>query len=183
MVRCGVLRVEYRASFRTPAFAIKLSMHMTQIKPIRNSFTKSRQLLVNWLLACTLLISQTLGMMHGVVHGLQPVSGSWTSTGLRVLIQIEQMDQADQLAQVAQTVQADANSINATNWVDALFSSHHGANDCRLYDQASHGSLVPPVVALALPVVLPPLAVAIFQGQALARWAALFDARGPPLTS
>jgi hypothetical protein len=41
---------------------------------------------------------------------------------------------------------------------------------------------MPAVALMALPVVLPSFAVAIFAGEALARWAALFDARGPPLT-
>ncbi len=41
---------------------------------------------------------------------------------------------------------------------------------------------MPAVALLSLPMALPSLLVAIFQGEALARWAALFDARGPPLT-
>ena len=117
------------------------------------------------LLACAMLMAQTLGFMHGVVHS--PINGPYTAAGNNVQVTLQSASQAGELS---------------GNWVDALFSSHHGDNDCRLFDQASHGSAAPQVAALALPVVLPSFAVAIFQGEALARWAALFDARGPPLT-
>ncbi|MDM0074451.1 hypothetical protein QTH90_08665 [Variovorax sp. J2P1-59] len=62
-----------------------------------------------------------------------------------------------------------------------LFGAHTDA-DCRLYDQLSHGSAalcVPPIV---LPVMLPAATFAWLEGEALARWVALFDARGPPST-
>ena len=126
-----------------------------------------RPWLMPWLLACVLLLAQTLGMMHGVVHGPQSAAGDRTHAS----------------SQVAQIAVADTNAGSTGNWVDALFSSHHGDNDCRLFDQASHGSAALHVAPLALPVLLPSLVVAIFQGAVLARWAALFDARGPPLTS
>lgn len=122
--------------------------------------------LMPWLLGCALLLAQALGLMHGVVHA--PQAGANGKAAL-----------ASQSAFVA-TTQADR---SGGHWVDDIFSSHHGDNDCRLFDQASHGSAAPQLAALALPVVLPPLDVTIFQGEALARWVALFDARGPPLTS
>ncbi|MDB5965995.1 MAG: hypothetical protein JWQ72_2495 [Polaromonas sp.] len=130
----------------------------------------SRRVLIVWL-ALALLLAQTLGMMHGVVHSPQAVAGD----------RAQAASQLAQVAQVQQTATLNANAGAAGHWIGALFSSHHGDNDCRLYDQASHGSAALHVVALPLPVVLPPFAVAIFQGEALARWAALFDARGPPL--
>ena len=120
------------------------------------------------LLACALLLSQTLGFMHGVVHA--PIRGSYTAATAAGSSVQNALPSASELGEPS------------GKWVDNLFSSHHGDNDCRLFDQASHGSAAPQVVALALPVVLPSLAVVIFQGEALARWAALFDARGPPLT-
>ncbi len=117
------------------------------------------------LLACVMLLAQTLGFMHGVTHG--PIYDSHTAAGSNVQVTLQSGDEACE---------------PSANWLDKLFSSHHGDNDCRLFDQASHGSAAPQLAALALPVVLPPIAVTIFQGEALARWAALFDARGPPLT-
>jgi hypothetical protein len=113
-------------------------------------------------LAVALLLAQTLGMLHGVVHNSasdQTHAHSHTHAG----------DHADGAA-------------HEEGVFEMLFAVHDGENDCRLYDQASQGGMLPLVVALALPVVLPPFEVAIFEGEALARWAALFDARGPPLT-
>ena len=121
-----------------------------------------------WLLTLALLLAQTLGFMHGVVHA--PIHGPYmaaTATSSNVQVTLQSASETGE---------------PSGNWVDALFSLHHGDNDCRLFDQASHGSAAPQVAALALPVVLPSFVVAIFQGEALARWAALFDARGPPLT-
>ncbi len=115
------------------------------------------------LLACAMLLTQTLGFMHGVVHG--PVYGSYTAAGSNVQVTLQSGGEACE---------------PSANWVDNLFSSHQGDNDCRLFDQASHGAALQ-LAALVLPVVLPPIGVAIFQGEAIARWAALFDARGPPL--
>jgi hypothetical protein len=61
----------------------------------------------------------------------------------------------------------------------ALFGEHSDA-DCRLYDQLSHGPAALCVPALLLPVMLPAATFAYLEGEALARWVALFDARGPP---
>jgi hypothetical protein len=111
-------------------------------------------------LAAALLLAQTLGLVHGVVHS--GASGhAHTHTAAH--------DHADE-------------AVHDHAGADLMFAGHDGDKDCRLYDQASHGGMLALLVALALPVVLPPIAVAIFQGNALARWAALFDARGPPLT-
>ncbi len=110
-----------------------------------------------WLLTLALLFAQTLGLMHGTLHG--PGVGSAKAVHLKV------------------------GAVHAEHGaVDSLFASHASDADCRLYDQASHGSAALHVASLVLPVLLPTVAVAIFEGEALARWAALFDARGPPLT-
>lgn len=133
-----------------------------------NSYSRHRRVSlrqpVAWLMALTLacvLLAQALGLMHGVVHGLKAPAAGHPAAGLPA---------------------ATATVRPAAHWLGDIFASHQGDNDCRIYDQASHGNAAPPVAALALPVVLPSLAVTIFQGEALARWAALFDARGPPLS-
>lgn len=134
-----------------------------------NRTVTSRKLLawlMPWLLGCALLLAQALGLMHGVVHAPQASSNVKASVALQ--------------SAVTAATQTDR---SGTHWVDDLFSLHHGDNDCRLYHQASHDGAMPQLAALALPVVLPPSAVGIYEGEALARWAALFDARGPPLTS
>ena len=114
-----------------------------------------------WVLACTLLLAQTLGLMHGVVH---VPSAHVHSSG-------HEHDHADA-----------ADADHGTGWLASLFSLHDGDSDCRLFDQASHGSTVPALVAVVFPMVLSSFVFDISRGETLARWAALFDARGPPLT-
>lgn len=65
--------------------------------------------------------------------------------------------------------------------IGGLFATHgDGDLQCRLYDQLAGGAPLPSLPMLLLPA-LPPAAVfAFFEGEALARWVALFDARGPP---
>jgi hypothetical protein len=48
-----------------------------------------------------------------------------------------------------------------------------------LFDQLGQGA-VPEVAAPQLPVCAPAALILWYQGEYLARWAALFDARGPP---
>ena len=116
-----------------------------------------------WILTLSLLLVQTLGAMHRVLHASSAGSSTLAVAGQNKPLQAQE-------------------KTRAAVGLATLFSSHASDTDCRLYDQASHGSAALHVVALALPVVLPSFVVAIFQGEALARWAALFDARGPPLT-
>ncbi|QFZ87621.1 hypothetical protein GFK26_15900 [Variovorax paradoxus] len=63
----------------------------------------------------------------------------------------------------------------------SLFGVHDDA-DCRLYDQLAHGAGAPGVPLVVLPMLLPAATFAYLQGEAIARWVALFDARGPPST-
>ena len=109
-------------------------------------------------LALALLLSQSLGQLHAIKHG--------------------------RLAQIPHATAAYAahESHRGGGFLEQLFSSHSRSTDCRLYDQLRDNHALPAVAFIVLPVVLPSLLVVIFQGEALARWAALFDARGPPLT-
>jgi hypothetical protein len=117
------------------------------------------------LLAAVLVMTQTLGVVHGITHG---PSGSMLHSHAHD--GAHDHDHAEVVA------------VGSSDFFESLFSSHQEASDCRLYDQASHDGAFVAVTPLVLPVVPPPFSVAIFQGEALARWAALFDARGPPLT-
>ena len=125
-----------------------------------------------WLLVFALLLAQILGLMHGVVHG-----------GVHAPHRSQFHMPLHDGGQEQQHLHDDGPDAGQNaGWLASLFASHEGEPDCRLFDQASHGSAVPAVALLSLPVVPPSLVVAIFQGEVLARWAALFDARGPPLT-
>jgi hypothetical protein len=109
-------------------------------------------------MALALVLSQSLGQLHAIKHGsLAPAPHVMA-------------------AQEASKTHLDG------GFLKQLFSSHSSSTDCRLYDQLGNGYALPAVALLQLPAVLPSLLVAVFAGEALARWAALFDARGPPLT-
>ena len=116
-----------------------------------------------WVLVFALLLAQMLGLMHGVVHGSQMQA---LGSGHDHDHDHDQGPHAD----------------HGNGWLESLFSSHDADSDCRLFDQASHGNAAPALPALSLPILLSSFVVDIPQGEALARWAALFDARGPPLT-
>ena len=117
------------------------------------------------LLAAVLVMTQTLGLVHAITHG---------SSGSSLYFDDEFHDH-DHDHDVAK-----APGVN--HFFVSLFSLHSEVSDCRLFDQASHDGGLAMTFKSTLPGVPPPLTVAIFQGEALARWAALFDARGPPLT-
>ena len=56
------------------------------------------------------------------------------------------------------------------------------AADCRVFDQLSHSGVPPVLPQMALPLALSTFALLFLEGEVHAQWAALFEARGPPLT-
>lgn len=125
-----------------------------------------------WLVLC-LLLSQTLGQLHAVQHG-GPARAGHAVAAVHSHSPFE-LDGAH--------VAHDAHDAHDGDDVEERFFPLHSSNaDCRLYDQASMSDGLPGAVAAVMPSQVPSFLVAIFQGEAIARWAALFDARGPPLT-
>ena len=113
-----------------------------------------------WVLV--LLSSQTLGLLHGIVHGSS--SATWPTVQESAAVAVAKPDAGGLLVR--------------------LFSGHStddGDSDCRLYDQSCHFDLMPGLPVLALPLVLSPFVFSVLTGLAVARWHALFQARGPPL--
>lgn len=121
---------------------------------IRQSRPRSTRALAA-VLAVALWFAGTLGLMHRSLH----------VPGL-----------PDAAAQAARIIHK-----HAGHHLASLFGDHTDA-ECRLYDQLAHGSAAPGVPLVVLPVLLPSATFAFLQGEALARWVALFDARGPPST-
>jgi len=121
---------------------------------IRQSRPRSTRALAA-VLAVALWFAGTLGLMHRSLH----------VPGL-----------PDAAAQAPQIVHK-----HAGHHLASLFGDHTDA-ECRLYDQLAHGSAAPGVPLVVLPMLLPSATFAFLQGEALARWVALFDARGPPST-
>ncbi|NPC57255.1 hypothetical protein [Caenimonas soli] len=110
-----------------------------------------------WLMLFALVAAQTLGLVHRVVH----------------------LSQFEGKAEVV-SVHAQDEGHHSHAWTETLFGGHGGESECRLFDQLSHGGCLPSVAVVLLPVTAPLFFLQWFQGEALARWAALFDARGPP---
>jgi hypothetical protein len=114
------------------------------------------------LLALVLLLSQTLGLLHGIAHGPSLAGGAPAT-----------------VARATQSVEHEG-----SGFLKHLFSGHgsdEGDPACRLYDQSSHFDTVPGLPVLVLPLVLAPFVFSVLPGLAVARWHALFQARGPPL--
>ncbi|TFZ00150.1 hypothetical protein [Ramlibacter humi] len=102
------------------------------------------------LLLPVLLLAQLIGLLHGIAH-----------------------------APLAHPVSVAAPAAESKPPLAGLFQAHDDGT-CRLFDQLSHGDAAP-CVPVVLPALLPPtVVVRALHGLALARWAALFDARGPP---
>jgi len=149
-----------------------MSIHSTS-----SSFNKPLAWLGTCLLVFMLLLAQTMGLLHTVVHnpGTQVINGQTN----------KQIGSASG-GGAAQKSQARRNAslpFTSKAWLASLFSSHMGNADCRLYDQASHGSAVDRVAALVLPAVLQSIAAVVFQTKTpCLGCVAHFNARGPPLT-
>ncbi|VTU24448.1 hypothetical protein H6CHR_02195 [Variovorax sp. PBL-H6] len=109
------------------------------------------------MLAFALWFATTLGLMHRTLHGL----GSSPAPA------------------VAGAAVEERTTGNGAHGLSALFGTHSDA-ECRLYDQLSHGPAAFGVPAVVLPVLLPAAVFLYLEGEVLARWVALFDARGPP---
>lgn len=110
-----------------------------------------------WFLLAALVAVQALGLVHGIVHGNAAAPARSIDDGPG----------------------AHPDDGNG-RWASGLFGGHDDESGCLLYDQLSHGGCLPLPAALQLPVVVPALLLQWFQGEFVARWAALFDARGPP---
>ena len=128
---------------------------------------------VRWVmlwLALSLLLAQSLGQLHAVKHATK-------YGGLVVAAHAAGQHEAHETQETQETQETNHHD----GFLDLLFSSHGNASDCRLYDHLSDGQAGTLILAAPLPIVSPSLLVAIFAGDAIARWSALFDARGPPL--
>ena len=116
-----------------------------------------------WWLVLALVLAPWLGHVHGSLHGRHALG-----------------DGAAPVSALKSAPVHARSAHKAHHGLDALFGDHGQTSDCRLYDQLGHGDLLVCVPVAALPVVLPAFLLAFLEGEAIARFAALFDARGPP---
>ena len=141
-------------------------MHVALSPTPKRSFLSTRA--IAFALAVALWFAGTLGLMHSTLHSPGLVHAH---TGAHAL--------ADATAQSDHPDRAHGHVV--ARGLAGLFGDHSDA-ECRLYDQLSHGSGALGVPTVVLPVLLPSATFAYLQGEAIARWVALFDARGPPST-
>lgn len=121
-------------------------------------------------LAAALWFASTMGLLHGTLHG-HGVHRSAVPAAAAVL-------PAHALSTV---VAIDIGAADAAGLFDALFGNHvAGDAQCQLYDQLSGGHALPSIPQIVLPLALPMAAFHFLEGEFVARWVALFDARGPP---
>ena len=109
-------------------------------------------------LACSILlvalvIAQTLGLVHRIVHA--PIVGH-------------------------PAVTAAASTNVGTAWMKALFAGHSSEQGCDLYDQLSHADAVPPAPVAAIVMHDIDAVPGWHSGVQVAAQAAGFLARGPP---
>jgi hypothetical protein len=123
-------------------------------------------------LALVLLLAPMLGQMHGLVHG----TGGQQATASHAGPAVEHVHEHEHAYQ-----HEDENS-GGNGWLADLFSVHLDDSDCRVFDQLCHSDVLPAVPLLALPMALSSFVFQFLEGEVLARRAALFEARGPPLT-
>jgi hypothetical protein len=123
-----------------------------------------------WVFIACLLVAQTLGLFHGVVHG--PGHGLTHSPG---------HDTAHDHAH--DEAHDDAPALAHQTLFEQLFSGHASDDldpQCRLFDQSSHLDSLPALPVMGLPLAISPFVFSLQTGLAVARWHALFEARGPP---
>jgi hypothetical protein len=127
------------------------------------------------LLVLALLLAQWLGLVHRGVHGFAPAHGDGAHGAAA---QARQHAAPAGFTLQAQDRHAQDEHADGRGW-SGLFPHDDGDTECRLFDAASHDGAPPPVITL--PLNIPAAAVlAMRAGEALARWAAMFQARGPP---
>ncbi len=130
--------------------------------------------LVGWLLLA-LLWAPTLGLLHRHVHVPHEAAHA-AHAGVQAAPSASAWAAAPGGAENPGPAQT-AGLLH--DGIASLFASHGEAADCLLYDQCSVADALVSA-PLALPAALPVFLLHFFQGAALARWVALYDARGPP---
>jgi len=131
-------------------------------------------------LTLALWLAGTLGVMHRAAHAPEHAPRSAGAQALNTA-QGSHVAHAPRAVPNGKAAPAALPVARPGGWVGALFGLHDEAQ-CQLYDQLAHGAAAPCVPVLVLPLLLPVATLHFLEGQALARWVALFDARGPPAT-
>ena len=121
-------------------------------------------------LALALLMVPLFGLMHGIVHGF--------SHGLSsVLVSANTQHRAQTRVESVEHRMATADAVS---WSEKLFAGHYKAADCLVFDQLCGAQALHFLPLQVLPTTLPSFVLVTLAGDFIARWAALYQARGPP---
>ena len=129
------------------------------------------------ILAGLLVLASLLGVLHAIAHPPEPLQAPMAlDASARVQLAAQS---PKRVAASSALLRGDA-ATEPSGW-GALFHHKAGGLDCRLFDQLCHGPAAPITVVHMLSFALPIAAVLMtLEGEYIARWSALFDARGPP---
>ncbi|WP_295986097.1 hypothetical protein [uncultured Variovorax sp.] len=124
-------------------------------------------------LALALVLASALGLMHRTLHAH---AGSGHA--------VEAVEAKGPAHGHTADAHAGASPAHAAHHgLAALFDDHEdGSALCLIMDQLQHDAATTTVLLPILPGLPPTPVLAFMQGEALRRWVALFDARGPPVT-
>lgn len=132
---------------------------------------RATALVCAWCALC-ILFAQTLGLVHGIAHG--PIHAN---------VGAQAVGPHAEAPHHAHPGHAPGNAQVAPGALETLFPQHEDAEDCRLFDalgQQPGAAMAGPVPPPAVPPCMQRLRR--LEGAFVARWATLFDARGPPLS-
>ena len=129
-------------------------------------------------LALALLLVPMLGWMHGIVHGHGQTLHTPAAAALVDLDTAQSASAAPDAGDHEHDHEHHGEAPAA--WLEALFSSHSQAEDCLVFDQMCQAQATGFVPLLALTAGPPSAFLVSLAGDFIARWAALFQARGPP---
>lgn len=127
------------------------------IQPAAQQRVRLHRAVLAVLLALALVCAQSLGLWHRLVHFEQshPVKLGTAHASVH-------------------------HSTNVAGASGSPFSDHQSDTDCNLFDQLSHTDGVATVSVAALGLAVLTHTLRARHGLAVARWHALFQARGPP---
>ena len=166
-----------------------------RLSTVRNSYLHaSRVSVCTWGLVLALLWAQSLGVWHGIVHGGPGVGSVHASLADaarlegRALCSRASVSPARFAGSSFTCAERSASKAFGTTGASSsygffasLFGDHEGV-DCQLFDQLSHGDALATAPVLVLSLGVPAALIAHLTGLAVARWAALFQARAPPIS-
>lgn len=135
---------------------------------------RATALVCAWCALC-ILFAQTLGLVHGIAHG--PIHANVGAQAAQAV------GPHTEVPHHAHPGHAPGNAQVAPGTLETLFPQHEDAEDCRLFDalgQQPGAAMAGPVPPPAVPPCMQRLRH--LEGAFVARWATLFDARGPPLS-